>query len=210
MRTMEWKKSLSEAIEEARGGTRLPLLVFTSKGCAGSEKTMNEVLTDEAVIAAIERDCVPVRVDAGEDLEMAERFRVGWTPAFVVCDEEGNALERWEGYIPSGDFIPQLILAKGLSAFHLGRHEEAVREFGMLVEDYPGSELVPEAEYYLGAATFKLTGETNKLSEVCRDLIMTHPESTWTKRCSLWGRDSNYLRPFVGYSGGGSAGSGAY
>lgn len=171
---------------------------------------MDEVLTNESVIAAIERECVPVRIDAEENREMAERFRVGWTPAFVVCDDEGNALERWEGYIPAEDFIPQLIIAKGLSAFHLGRHEEAVREFQMLVEDYPGSELVPEAEYYLGAATFKLTGETNKLSEVCRDLIMTHPESTWTKRCSLWGRDSNYLRPFVGYNGGGSAGSGAY
>jgi len=39
---------------------------------------------------------------------------------------------------------------------------------------------------------------------------MTHPESPWTKRCSIWGRSKNYLRPFVGYDGGGSAGSGAY
>ena len=128
----------------------------------------------------------------------------------MICDEEGNALERLEGYLPAEDFVPQLILAKGLADFHLQRHEDAIGEFEMILENHPTSELVPEAEYYLGAATFKKTGETDKLSEVCHDLLMTHPESPWTKRCSIWGRTTNQLRPFVGYDGGGSAGSGAY
>src|SRR3990170_2615417 len=113
-------------------------------------------------------------------------------------------------FTPKEDFVPQLMLAKGLAAFHLQRFDETVRELEMLIEEHPASELVPQAEYYMGAASFKLTGETNRLSEACRELIMTHPESPWTKRCSIWGRSSNYFRPFVGYDGGGSAGSGAY
>ena len=210
MTRMNWKKNLAEAISEAAGGTRLPLLVFTSPGCEGSQKVLQEVLTDEKCVAAIERETVPVSIHITKDTEMAMKYRVDWTPSFVVCDEEGNALERWEGYLPAEDFIPQLLLSKGLSAFHMQRFDEAEREFEMIVDDHPASELVPEAEYYLGAAAFKLTGETDKLSEVCRQLVMTHPESPWTKRCSIWGRNANYLKPFVGYNGGGSAGSGAY
>lgn len=210
MDAMNWKRDLSEAIKEAKGGTRLPLLVFTRTGCEGSLRTMQETLTNEDVIEAVERDTVPVKVNIDEHRELAERFRVDWTPAFVICDEEGGALERWEGYLPPEDFIPQLLLAKGISAFHLQMHDEAIREFEMIVEGHPASDLVPEADYYLGAASFKLTGQTDKLSEVCHDLVMTHPESPWTKRCSLWGRTAKSFSTFVGYSGGGSAGSGAY
>ena len=206
----EWKRDLKTAMAEADGGTRLPLLIFTAKDCEGSQKTLNEVLTDDAVTAAIERETVPVMVDIETHKELAEQFRVEWTPAFVICDCGGNQLERWEGYLPKEDFVPQLMLAKGLAAFHLQRFDETVRELEMLIEEHPASELIPQAEYYMGAASFKLTGETNRLSEACRELIMTHPESPWTKRCSIWGRSSNYFRPFVGYDGGGSAGSGAY
>lgn len=201
---------MAEALIEVQGGTRLPLLVFTRQGCEGSRKVLDEVMADEKVIAAIERETAPVLIDIDKDREMALRYRVDWTPAFVLCGEDGEALERWEGYLPAEDFIPQLLLSKGLACFHTGRHEEAIREFEMIAEDHPASELVPEAEYYLGAATFKLTGETDKLTDVCHDLLMTHPESPWTKRCSIWGRSHNHLRQFVGYDGGGSAGSGAY
>lgn len=206
----EWERDLKTAIAEAEGGTRLPMLIFTGKDCEGSQKTLSEVLTNEQVITAIERETVPVMAGVEAHKELCEKYRVEWTPAFVLCDCDGNELERWEGYLPKDDFIPQLLMSKGLAAFHLQRFDEAVREFEMLIEEHPASELIPQAEYYMGAASFKLTGETDRLSEACRDLIMTHPESPWTKRCSIWGRASNYFRPFVGYNGGGSAGSGAY
>lgn len=210
MSRITWRKNLTESINEIQGGSRLPMLFFYSEECQGSKKMLNEVLTDEKVANTIERETAPVMIDVQKDQETAKRFNIEWTPAFVVCDEEGKALERLEGYLPAEDFIPELILAKGLADFHLQRNEDAIREFEMLVEDHPASELVPEAEYYLGAATFKMTGETDKLSEVCHELLLTNPESPWTKRCSIWGHTTNQLRPFGGYDGGGSAGSGAY
>ena len=210
MSRITFRKNLTESILETKDGSRLPMLFFFRQDCEGSKKMLNEVLTDEKVITAIERETAPIMVDIEKDQELARRFKIEWTPAFVICDEEGNALERLEGYLPAEDFVPQLLLAKGLADFHLQRHEDAIREFELIVEGNPASELVPEAEYYLAAATFKMTGETDKLSEVCHDLLMTHPDSPWTKRCSIWGHTTNQLRPFVGYDGGGSAGSGAY
>lgn len=210
MNRIQWRKNLDEAVRETQGGTRLPMIFFYRNECEGSRRMINEVLNDEKVITAIERETAPVMVNVDEDRETAERFRVDWTPAFVICDEAGGALERIEGYLPPEHFNAQLILSKGLADFHLQRHEDAISEFELLCEEHPASELVPEAEYYLGAATFKLTGDTDKLAEVCHDLVMTHPESPWTKRCSIWGHQQNLLRPFVGYNAGGSAGSGAY
>jgi hypothetical protein len=209
MNRITWKKNLTEALIETRGGSRLPMLMFVGQE-AGSDKMLNEVLSDEKVVATVERETAPVLVKVEENQELAKRFKVDWTPAFVICDDEGNALERLDGYLPAEDFIPQFILSKGIADFHLQRHEDAISEFELIVDQYPSSDLVPEAEYYLGAATFKMTGETEKLSEVCHELIMTHPESPWTKRCSLWSHTTNQLRPFIGYDGGGSAGSGAY
>ena len=210
MNRIAWKNNLTEALNETSGGSRLPMIFFFGQECEGSKKMINEVLNDEKVAVAIERETAPIMADVVKDSELARRFKVDWTPAFVICDDEGNELERIEGYLPAEDFIPQLIISKGLADFRLQRHEDAIKEFELIVEEHPGSELVPEAEYYLGAATFKMTGETEKLAEVCHDLLMTHPESPWTKRCSIWGRSTNYLRPFVGYDGGGSAGRGAY
>lgn len=210
MNRIDWKKNITEALIETRGGTRLPMIFFYSDTCEGSKKMLSEVLTDERVTAAIERETAPIKVNVDEDHELARRFRVDWTPAFVLCDDEGNAIERIEGYLPAEDFVPQLLLSKGLADFHMQRHDDAVKEFNLICEEHPASDLVPEAEYYLGAATFKLTGDTDKLTEICHDLIMTHPDSPWTKRCSIWGRSRNQLRPFIGYDGGGSAGSGAY
>jgi len=210
MSRITWRKNLTESINEVQGGTRLPMLFFYSEECQGSKKMLNEVLTDAKVADTIERETAPVMVDVQKDQETAKRFNIEWTPAFVLCDEEGKAMERLEGYLPAEDFVPELILAKGLADFHLQRNEDAIREFELLVENHPASELVPEAEYYLGAAIFKKTGETDKLSEVCHDLLMTHPESPWTKRCSIWGHSTNQLKQFFGYDVGGSAGSGAY
>lgn len=210
MNRIEWKRNLTEALNETRGGSRLPMIFFYGKECEGSKKMLGEVLNDEKVVRAIERETAPMMVDVEGDRELARRFKVDWTPTFVICDDEGNALERIEGYLPAEDFIPQLLLSKGLADFHLQRHEDAIKEFELIVEEHPTSELVPEAEYYLGASTFKVTGETDKLAEVCHELVMTHPDSAWTKRCSIWGRSKNELRQFIGYDGGGSAGSGAY
>src|SRR3972149_3554615 len=118
-------------------------LKSTGKDCEGSQKTLSEVFTQDAVIGAIERDTVPVAVDIDTQKEMCKRYRVEWTPAFVICDNEGNELERWEGYLPKEDFVPQLILSKGLAPFHLQPYAEAPGQSALLIAEHPASELLP-------------------------------------------------------------------
>lgn len=209
MQGVSWKKNLIEASNEISGGTRLILACFIGPECQGSHKVLDETLMDEKVVRIVERETAPVLFDVTLEKEAARRYHADWTPSFVLMDENGNELERWVGYLPPEEFISQLLLSKGLAAFHLARYEEASRLFDEIIEEHYASEFVPEAEYFRGASNYKKTGEEDDLIEACHILKESYPESTWTKRCSIW---SHKQRPkmFVGYDGGGSAGSGAY
>lgn len=210
MTRLQWRKNIDEASSEIRGGTRLLLMVFHSKDDESSCKVLAETLENERVVSVVEREFAPVKIDVEENKEMAERYHVDWTPAFIITDENGRELERFVGYLPPEEFIEQMLLSKGLAAFHINRYAEAIGEFEELVEEFPDSDLVPEAEYYLGAASYKHTGSTDVFGDACEMLTRTHPESIWTKKCSVWAHQSKYSKPFVGYDQGGSGGSGAY
>lgn len=211
MSGLMWRKEIQEAGREITGGTRLLLLFFSGgKECEGTEKLLEETFHDDKVVGLIEREAVPVMFDITENKEIAGKYHVDWTPTLVIADENGTELERFVGYLPSRDFMAQMTLSKGLAAFHMNRLDEARREFELLVAEFPESELVPEAEYYLGATKFKETGDTFPLGEISMELAKKYPDSIWTKKCSVWAHDYEGRRVFVGYDQGGSAGSGAY
>ncbi len=209
MSGLNLKKTMQEAIEDISGGTRLALIFFHDPDEEGSKKTLLETMADTKVIKLMERDFSPVMVNMKESRDVVKSHHVDWAPAFVVCDETGAELERWVGYLPPEDFRAQAILSKGLAAMHLERHDEAVGLFEELISDFPSSELIPEAEYFLGVANYKIKGEADKLADVCHELSSKYPESLWTKRCSIWSH-MNVRRPFVDYNAGGTTGSGAY
>ncbi|MBI5970958.1 MAG: thioredoxin fold domain-containing protein [Deltaproteobacteria bacterium] len=204
-----WKKTMQEAMEDISGGTRLALIFFHDPDEEGSKKTLVETMSDRNVIKLMERDFSPVMVNMKESQDAVKSRHVDWSPTFIVCDETGAELERWVGYLPADDFKAQAILSKGLAALHKGRHEEAAGLFNELISEFPASEFIPEAEYFLGVAAFKDKGETDKLVEVCHELSAKYPESLWTKRCSIWSH-INIRHPFVDYNAGGTTGSGAY
>lgn len=210
MKGLNWHKNLTEALNEVSGGSRLPMILFHRTGCEGSVKMLNETLKDLAVERILGREIAPVLCNLDENPEMGKKFHIDWTPAFVITDEQGAELERFVGYLPAEEFIPQLLLSKGLADFHIERLKDAMGDFEELIEEHAASELVPEAEYYLGAVQFRTTGDISKLGDVCAAMNTRFPDSIWTKKCSIWGHQKTYLKPFVGYDGGGSVGSGAY
>jgi len=211
MKDLSWRKDIETAGQEISGGTRHLLLFFHDPQDEGSKETVNKVLKEDKVVDHIERECAPLKFDVNENQELCERYNIEWTPTFVIADENGRELERWMGYLPPEDFLPQLHLSKGLAEFHIHRFKAAEREFEEISNDYPSSDLVPEAEYFLGVSRYKESGDTYHLGEVCDRLKEKFPENSWTKRCSVWsGVKSQARRPAVPFDQGGGGGSGAY
>ncbi|MBI4948819.1 MAG: thioredoxin fold domain-containing protein [Deltaproteobacteria bacterium] len=209
MERVNWFKNINEATEDIKGGSKLLMMFFYSPSCEGSMKTINETLEKEEVVHLIEREYAPVKLNIDEKKSLAKERNVDWTPTFIIADEHGRELERWVGFLPPRDFMAQSLLSKGLADFHLERQAEAIREFDEVIEEFADTDLVPEAEYFLGAANYKLTGQNDTLIDVSHILTTRYPESQWTKKCSVWSH-LTHSAPFVGYDGGGSVGGGAY
>ena len=211
MASLTWGKGIQEAITEMSGGTRLLMLFLHRTDCESSQKMLTETFNDQKVISIMERETVPVKIDVSTREDLVKKYHVDFTPTFVFTDESGVELDRWVGFLPPDEFIAQLTLSKGLADFHLNRLKEAEREFELVIEESPQSELVPEAEYYLGITRVKEEGSNLPMGKICETLMNKYPNSIWTKRCSVW----SYLvtggpKTFVDYNQGGTLGSGAY
>lgn len=208
MSQINWRKNIKEAMGEIAGGSRFLLLFFHQPEELGSVKTLEECFINDAVVHVIERETAPLMVNVSESKDIAEKYRVEWTPTIVLADEKGAELERWVGYLPPEDFIAQLMLSTALSDFHLGRLNEAISGFEQLIAKYPKSEFVPEAEYYLGVSTFKKEGDMAALADICTTLSEKYPDSIWAKKGSIWAHLTR--QAYVPFSEGTSLGGGQY
>jgi len=195
-------------MNEISGGSRYLLLFFHKPEELGSVKMIEEGFHNEDVIKVVERETAPVMIDVDASKDLAEKYCVEWAPTIVIADEKGEELERWVGYLPPEDFIQELMLATGLADFHLGRLNDAIGEFEQLIEKYPKSEFVPEAEYFLGVSKFKKDGDMTALADICTTLTDKYPDSVWAKKGSIWAHLTRQV--YVPFSEGTSLGGGQY
>lgn len=140
---------------------------------------------DEGVARFVIDAFVPVKVMVREHPLLVEQFKVRWTPTLVVGDAEGEEHDRWVGYLPPGEFLPRLRLARARVAFNLGAFEEAARRFGEIIEQHPASLVAPEAQYWLSVSRYKATGRPEELRGGWRALWEKYPKSEWATRVSF-------------------------
>ena len=133
---------------------------------------------------------VPVRVhvreQAAEFKRLGERFDAQWTPTILVVDSSGRERHRIEGFLPADDFVAQLALGRAHAAFGRTDFEEAARQFGEVVDRHATSDAAAEAQYWHGVARYKASGDASALGATATELQKRYPESTWTKKASVW------------------------
>ena len=146
--------------------------------------------SDPRVVDFIEQHLVPVRVhvkqNADEYKRLSARFNAQWTPTVLVVDSEGHERHRIEGFLPTDDFLSQLVLGLGRSAF--ARHDFADAEtlYREVVDKYPNTEAAPEALYWAGVSHYKATGEAAALGETARAFSSRYTDTSWAKKASVW------------------------
>jgi len=129
---------------------------------------------------------VPVRIHTDSHPELTEKYRVPWTPTLIVLDPAGTEHYRETGYLPPEDFLAHMNLALGRAAFEERDFSGAARFFQTVVDQYPASEAVPEALYFLGVCKNRIPGGTaDQRKALWKRLMDEYPKSDWAKKASF-------------------------
>ena len=126
-----------------------------------------------------------MKVHIREQPQTFERFDVQWTPVLVVFDEQGREQYRWEGFLPTDDFIGQLAMGRAHLAFGKRDWQEAAARFDEVARRHADAEFGPAAVYWAGVARYK-DGDESALPATARALRERYPGSTWTTKASVW------------------------
>ena len=118
---------------------------------------------------------------------LAEQYGVQWTPTVLVLDPDGVERHRVEGFLPAGEFLPQIALGRAKVAFARGKFDDAERRLREIVKRHASSDTAAEALYWAGVSRYKGSGEAKALGDTARALTQQYGDSVWAKKASVWG-----------------------
>ena len=127
------------------------------------------------------------RDDAALFQKFSDRYNAQWTPTVLELDENGTERYRVEGFLPTEDFLPQLMLGRAQIAFAEGKWDEAERRFREIVDAFPKSDAAPEALYWAGVAPYKKTHDPSSLGATAKAFTERYQGTSWAKKASIWG-----------------------
>jgi thioredoxin-related protein len=96
-----WQAKFDKALKTA-GEKQQPVLVFaTMRGCHFCNKMHHESYSNKTVAAELNRDFVPVWLDAGRSRAVLERLGVEYYPTTLIYSSQGKLIDKLEGYEPT-------------------------------------------------------------------------------------------------------------
>ena len=147
--------------------------------------------TDERVVRFINENFIPaklhVRDQAADYQRFAERFDAQWTPTILELDPDANVRHKIEGFLPADDFLAQLMLGQGHTAFKAGDFKTAESHFRRVVKDLPNTEAAPEALYWAGVSSYKGSNDGKALGDTATAFRKQYSDTSWAKKASVWG-----------------------
>ena len=139
---------------------------------------------DPEVAQMLKTRFVVVRLDVGENEELASRYNAMWTPALLCMDADDRVHARTYGFLPPEEFAAHLALWEGRYALARGDHVRAERCFDEVATRWPHASSAPEALYWKGVALYKAV-DVKGLRTTWENLARRYPETTWQVRTSF-------------------------
>jgi protein disulfide-isomerase len=103
-----WRTNLDAAKVEAAQTGRLLLLHFYTQSCGPCKLLDQNVLSQPHVGAAVERNYVPVKVDADASPALANMFRIEKVPTDIVVTPQGNLVASLSAPQEPDKYVEQL------------------------------------------------------------------------------------------------------
>ena len=95
---LRWNTNLKAAHRQAIEQDKPLLIVFGASWCSYCHKLERETLGDKRMIAAVERDFIPVHLDFDRDSKVAQILEVERLPCTVVLSPQADLLMKHEGF----------------------------------------------------------------------------------------------------------------
>lgn len=111
----------------------------------------------EDVVRFVTGRFTPVAFDMAdrspETRDVLRRYRLLWSPGYVVLDHEGTELRRFLGYQPPADWMAELTLALGKTYLLHRQIDEAYEAFRAVGDG--NSPVAAEGVYWAGVAAYR-------------------------------------------------------
>ena len=140
---------------------------------------------DAAVVNYITKNFIPLQINVQISSEITGKYRVFWTPTILVLDSNGTEYYRFNGFLPPGEFIPQLEFGLGMMALEKQDYKTASAQLKSVVEKYPKSNIAPEAQYWFGVSEYKAAHNVEALLNAWKKLRKEYPNSIWALKVSF-------------------------
>jgi thioredoxin-related protein len=105
---VQWRKDYNEARKEAAEKNKPLLLDFGTDNCFWCKRLDVDVFRDKDVIALLNEQFIPLRINGNRDVRVAEALRIQSYPTLVFAAPDGKVLGVQEGYVDVGRFQEQL------------------------------------------------------------------------------------------------------
>jgi hypothetical protein len=132
--TIAWRKWSREAFDEARASGKLVLLDLSADWCHWCHVMDRTTYSDPEVVAIVNKDFVPLRVDIDARPDISERYNRGGFPTTAFLSDQGESV--WGAtYLPPADM--RRVMAGILSAKASGEIADALERSRLLCLDVP-------------------------------------------------------------------------
>lgn len=91
---INWRSSLDQAKIEATHTGKLVMVHFYTSSCGPCKKLESDVFSQPEIAAAMERDYVPVKLNADQSPAIANAFQITRVPSEVVLTPQGNIVQK--------------------------------------------------------------------------------------------------------------------
>jgi len=136
---------------------------------------------DVAVAEFITKNLIPIRIQA-DNLEVAPRFLIKWTPSLLILDQKGVQHQKTVGYFPPKELIPVLLLGMGKTYFDQPDRPKAISYFEQIISSYPTCFQAPGAIYFRGVSRYIESHDAANLIAIYDQLKAEYPDSEWFMR----------------------------
>lgn len=106
---INWRNNLDAAKVEAGRTGKLVLLHFYTSSCGPCKKLEREVFSQPQIADAMQRDFVPVKINADQAPALANAYQIQRVPSEIVLNSQGNVLQTLHCPLEPNAYGTQLV-----------------------------------------------------------------------------------------------------